>query len=229
MAARDDLTVRLYGFNRLPLSPKIRAAVPGERDLRGFVLAGTPGLSEHWRSRRLERRAGWLSWIRRDGTSRTPTVAHKLYISPMPEAVGDAVRVLTPLVTDSPCVAFKLGATPSFLARPDKLVAYFRGRNEMLDVARLAAERLDGIPAHGVPFTFPLDSAGLVSSGVDPPYDADRLTSWRLWLCTELARAILAADGGDALAAARSRLVALGIDPDTWQAPLDPWGTHGPG
>lgn len=223
---RDVLTARLYGFNRLPLAPKVRATVPGEHDLRRVVLASTPGLSERWRSRRIERRGGWLSWVRRDGTSRTPEVAHKLYVSPRPEAVGDVVRTLTPLLSDSDCLVFKLGATPSFLVRPDKLVAYFDGRDEMLRVARAAVPALAGVPAQGVPFTFPVDADGLVSTGVDPPYDSEVLTSWRLWLCGALAAVMVGAD--DPVAAARSRLTELGIDPDSWLEPPELWSADGP-
>ena len=223
------LTTRLYGFNRLPLAPKLLASLPQERHLREFVLSGAPALTGQWRSRRFEQRSGWLSWIRRDGSSRSPSIAHKLYISPLPEAILDTLRTVAPLLTESDCVAFKLGVTPSFLARPDKLVAYFADREAMLGVAHEATLRLGGVPAHGAPFTFPVDADSLVSYGFDPPHGPDELTSWRIWLCSELAQAMVDAGPEDGVSAAQARLIALGIDPLTWQAPENFWEQHGSG
>jgi len=130
---------------------------------------------------------------------------------------------LVPLLTESGCVSFKVGATPSFLARPDKFVAYFADRETMLRIARVASQRLSGIPAQGVPFSFPVDAAGLVSFGFDPPHRHGELTSWRIWLCSQIAHAMTTADPGVAVGAAHRRLIEFGIDPAIWQAPLDFW------
>src|SRR5205823_13789071 len=80
-------------------------------------------------------------------------------------------------------------APPPPPSLPDALPISSR---EQLDRAAAAVlARLDGCPAHGVPFTAGIDAAGLLSWGIDPP-DTERVLSWmgreswRLWLATKL-------------------------------------------
>jgi hypothetical protein len=224
------LTVRLYGYHRWPLSPKLVMSLPGQHELRQCVLKEGPAeLTRHWRSQRHETRGGWLSWVRRDELARFPAIAHKLYVSPDPTSVRDALRELVPELTLSRCVRFKVGATPAFLARPDKLVAYFSDREAALEVAEALKSRIDGLAAHGVPFSCPVDPAGVLSWGVDPPHVPGELRSWRTWLCAEIAEAMTSCGPGDRLAAARRRLAMLGIDPDSWEPRPELWRDDGPG
>jgi hypothetical protein len=144
-------------------------------------------------------------------------VTYKLYVSPPPTLVREILRELVLQLTQSWCLGFKVAATPADLARPDKLVAYFDEREETLRAADLIRERVRGIPAHGVPFSVPIDPAGLLSWGLDPPFDAVEPTSWRLWLCSELAQAMTDCLPGDRVSSARGRLTTLGIDPDRWE------------
>lgn len=204
-------------------------SLPGERQLREFVLKEGPSeLTRYWRSQRHEKRAGWLSWIRRDGTTRVARITHKLYVSPVPTAVREALRVVVPELTQSECFHFKVGATPAELARPDKLVAYFHDREETLRVAARIAVRLHALPAHGVPFSCAIDGRTLLSWGVDPPHRPEARVSWRKWLCAELAHAITQDASGNGVAAARSRLEALGVDPESWEPVPGLWERHGP-
>jgi hypothetical protein len=208
------LTARLYGFHRWPLSPRLVMSLPGQRELREFVLKEGPAeLTRHWRSQRHEKHAGWLTWIRRDGSGGVPEVAYKLYVSPRPTSVRDALRELVPELTRSRCFRFK--------------VAYFSSRAETLRVADVVRERIGGMAAHGVPFTCPVDPAGILSWGVDPPHNPPGQGSWRTWLCSELAQAMTECVSGDRVAAARERLATLGIDPDRWEPPPGLWGRHG--
>ena len=117
-------------------------------------------------------------WVRRDGSWRIPRVAHKLYLSSAPTSIRDALREFVPVLTQSRCVLFKVGATPADLARPDKLVAYFEDRAETLRVAEAVQARTGGIPAQGVPFTCPVDPESLLSWGVDPPHEPGEPRSW---------------------------------------------------
>jgi hypothetical protein len=222
------LAMRLYGFNRHALSPRLVMSLPGPHELREFVLKeGPPELTSDWRSRRRDTRGGWLGWIRRDEPGRAPAVAYKLFVSPAPTAVREALSALVPELTRSRCFHFKVGATPADLARPDKIVAYFDDRAETLRVAELVRTHIDGLPAHGVPFSCPIDDGGLLSWGVDPPHGDDEATSWRARLCSEMAAAMTAAAPDDRVAAARERVVALGIDPDRFEPSPGIWRDRG--
>lgn len=222
------LAARLYGFQRWPLSPKLVQSLPGQHDLRQFVIReGPPELTRHWRSRRYESLPGWLVWIRRERAFRERHLAYKLYLSPPPTLVRDALRELVPALTDSGCTRFKVAATPSYLARPDKLIAYFESRDAALQTGEVVRKRLDGLAVQGVPFTCAVDSAGLLSWGMDPPSNHEQVSSWRTWLCFELATAMVNG-GGDGVAAARQRLAKLRIDADTWEPPPELWERHGP-
>lgn len=219
------LALRLYGFNRQPLSPRLVMSLPGQHVLREFVLKeGPPELTRDWRSRRRDTRGGWLGWIRRDEPGRAPTIAYKLFVSPAPTSVREALRVLVPELTRSRCFHFKVGATPADLARPDKIVAYFDDRAETLRVAERVRAGIAGLPAHGVPFSCPVDDSGLLSWGVDPPHDDDEATSWRARLCSEMAAAMTAAAVEDRVVAARERVAALGVDPDRFEPSPGVWG-----
>jgi hypothetical protein len=225
----EPLAGRLYGFHRYPLSPRLAMALPNASELREFVLKQGPReLTEFWRSQRYEAREGWLQWTRRDERSASPTVSYKLYVSPPPASVRDVLRELVPLVTESGSFRFKVGANPLYLVRPDKLIVYFGDWVEAIEAGRHLADRLHGMPVHGVPLTCPVDQDGLVSWGVDPPASTGaEPRSWRAWLCSELARAMTGADPNDRVAAAHERLDTLGIDATSWTPPPDLWRGNG--
>jgi hypothetical protein len=227
IADAATLAVRLYGFNSWPLSPKLVMSLPGQRELREFVLKeGPPELTRHWRSERDQRRPGWLSWVRRERPRGALAVTYKLYVSPTPTSVRDVLREFVPELTESRCMRFKVGATPGDLARPDKLVAYFSDRQETLRVARAVLRRLDGMPTQGVPFSAPVDSNRLLSWGMDPPHDPEHPVTWRTWLCSEIAQAMTACGSRDRIAIVHDRVSALGVDPDFWEPSSEFWRCH---
>jgi hypothetical protein len=226
----EILGARLYGFHRYPLSPKLVRLLPGSDQLRQFVLReAPPELTRYWRSQRYEGRAGWLYWARRGAPDLVRRITPKLYVSPPPTMIREALRELVPVLTQSSCLRFKVAATPSYLARTDKLVAYFDDRAEMLQLGEVLMDRLQGIPVHGVPFSSPVfasassENIGLVSWGVDPPSAGDRQASWRSWLCREIALAMTSSEPNARLAAARTRVQSLGIDVASWAAPPHFW------
>jgi hypothetical protein len=223
------LSARLYFYNRVPVTPQlsrrlpdadsVRAQLglkPGSRVLRGLSAAGllTSPADED---------VGWLSWRQPEGAGTGPIF--KLYVSPALEQVREAFAALVDVARDAAPLALKVGADVYGLLRPDKLVAYLRGEDELEETSRRLAETLDGCPAHGVPFTAELAGGGLLSWGIDPP-PRDRANSWlereswRLWLTNRLALALLSArrSPGDMepwrFALRRVRLE--GVDTDTW-------------
>jgi hypothetical protein len=243
------LAARLYGYNRLPLTPRWRRLLPdGTAHARylGIATGGpaAPPLGRDWTA--LPPTPTWLSWRRR--SHRRPAApggpTYKLYISPTPESLsGEGFATLVAALTAAQAMQFKVGADASGLLRPDKIVCYFPDFSTLGEAAALLRERLDGVPAHGVPFTAEIGADGLLSWGVDPlPADGLPWTgaeSWRLWIAQRLARALVSARaaataataatadnagaGGPAPSAtaepwrfAVERLRLEGIDTDTW-------------
>jgi hypothetical protein len=226
------LAARLYGYHRLPLTPRWRRLLPDAAAQARYLgtAAGGPAaaaLGRDWVA--LPPAPTWLSWWRRSHRGFAPGApTYKLYVSPTPEALsGGGFAAIAAALAAAGAIQFKVGADAAGLLRPDKIVGYFADFAALGEAATLLRERLDGAPAHGVPFTAEIGADGLLSWGLDPsPADGLPWTgaeSWRLWLAQRLARALLS---GRAAAAGRElpepwrfaveRLRLEGIDTDTW-------------
>src|SRR6185436_9727256 len=181
-----ELSLRLYNYHRLPITSRWRDAFPNRKAVAERLGVRSGGkyatfISDHWhevgdadnddqRTSDTEH-AGWLSWVtrhRRGSSAATPTT-HKLYVSPMPQFVDNVFAVTLRALTDTRTLQLKVGADVEGLLRPDKIVAYFASLDDLRSAADGLAPRLQGCPAHGVPFTASLDDDGLLSWGVDPP------------------------------------------------------------
>lgn len=199
-AARDAevLAMKLYLYHRVPLVMGWKRLWPDPRAVLSFVetacaAKGRDALGTHvgW-SRRVSSDQAWLAWHRRPPTGpRLRSSRHKLYVSPEPTALGKLFPALFASIGDSEAVNLKIGAHASNLLRPDKIVVYFDEKDDLLDFAERLLARTAGVPAQGVPFSFPVDCGGLVSWGVDPLAEsdetADRQISWRWSLCQQVA------------------------------------------
>jgi hypothetical protein len=117
------------------------------------------------------------------------------------------------------------GADAAGLLRPDKLVAYFPDFDSLAGAAGVLADRLAGIPPHGVPFTAEIGGDGLLSWGVDPPRreggKARGEESWRLWLTHRLARALLAVRHMNAAQGGPGGHDGQAGGPEPWQLALE--------
>lgn len=229
-----SLWLRLYAFNRLPLTPRWKRLLPDaeavERHL-GITLGGPSRRSLDRAWSRLPPREGWISWTSRavggdDGRPDGPT--WKLYVSPRPEALEDGFGAVLEALTAARARQFKIGCDAAGLLRADKIVAYFPSFERLAEAADAVVARLAGAPAQGVPFTSEIGGDGLLSWGMDPPR-AERSwslgESWRAWLAQRLARDLLAArrSGGrsdlpgiEPWRFALDRLRLEGIDTGTW-------------
>ncbi len=232
--AVDDpelLAWRLYAYNHRPLTPRWKRLLPSREEVERHLGIG-PGDE----LRRLLDRAWvpadgthWLSWRARGrdattaGSSAGPT--WKLYVSPLPEVVGEGFGAVVEALAAGRATQFKVGADAAGLLRPDKIVAYFPTFERLAAAAEVVTRRLDGAPAQGVPFTSEIGAGGLVSWGVDPAGETARQgESWRLWLTRRLARALLAAraaasegsEGIEPWRFALERLRLEGVDTGTW-------------
>jgi hypothetical protein len=222
------LAMRLYLYGHRPVSAALRRRLPDRAAVTAFLGVATdewdadadaPGKPAYWRT--------WRPSRLQPGSSNGAGGTWKLYVSPALDALPDAVNAVAGSLAGARGVsAFKAGATLPGLCRPDKLVVYCDDLDDLREAAERLRTRLDGLPAHGVPFTAPVTSDGLISWGADPP--TLRSTSWRMWVTERLAEYLVAGRQSDAPAVpawqfALDRLRLSGIDTDTWAPATRMW------
>ena len=227
--SRNDVVLanRLYAYNRLPASPSQRRQFPGADSVRKALRIDDHGptsllLREFWSP---AENAGWLLWTKRESDDATFGHSHKLYLSPMPEALPDIFRRCVEVLTDSVATTFKIGRDLYGLMRPDKFVAYFSSAESLSQTAEKLKTILGGVPAHGTPFTAALSEDGLLAWGMDPPRSVraspSEGASWRHWIVRRLARALIIAQSSqhrtiEPWRFAMARLSLDGVEPETW-------------
>src|SRR5437868_3297954 len=193
-----ELTQALYFYNRVPLTPFWKARFPARQAVLEYLGADRGALrallEQEWTLSSHPRANSWILWssmaARGEGA-----VTYKLYVSPRPERIRDVFEVLVRVLSEFPGTSFKIGDRAAGLLRPDKLVAYFAGREELDDAAGALRRQLSGCEAQGVPFTAGLDDTGLLSWGIDPPRNSRSLSwlgseSWRFWIAQRLGAAL---------------------------------------
>jgi len=227
--------MRLYLFGRRPVSPRLRRRLPDEAAVAASLGLAAGGraraaLEDGWQAVAPEGgRAHWRTWRRRQGNGASGD-SYKLYVSPDIEHLEDALVAVAGSLAGAPGVsAFKVGADLPGICRPDKLVVYVDRLDDLQRAAVRLLERLDGAPAHGVPFTAPVTADGLLSWGADPPaLSGESATSWRAWVSERLAEYLVAARTADSGGLepwqfALDRLRLSGIDTDTWAPAQGMW------
>ena len=240
-AASDPLEAagRLYRYGRVPLPPGFARHL-GSDLADGRAVLGWLGLDpcrplrrsldRHWRVP-ADTREGWLPFEVRSSSTRTDGPTWKLYFSPLLAALPGALENFATILARHGGHAFKLGADAAGLTRPDKAVGYFASFEALAAAGHELAEILAGVPAQGVPFTAPIDRAGLLSWGVDPPASEGLpwwgRQSWRLWVVQRLGSALVAARGAeeDPVDTALARLALDGLDVRRWTPSLSLWTT----
>jgi hypothetical protein len=234
------LTSRLYGYNRVPLTPRRARRFPNAAAVEAY-LGVEPGgrlqqrLLTSWHRREDNATGPWLIWNRRGEAAGTrghgPT--YKLYVSPTIDILGRAFEKLLKALSATDAYQFKIAAEASGLLRPDKLVVYFADLESLTAAGTVLAEALAGLPAHGIPFTAEIAGRGLLSWGLDPPSGGSALVehegkSWRYWVANRLAAALLQAKGTERSEVepwrfALERLRRQGVDVDRWVPSATLW------
>jgi hypothetical protein len=172
---------------------------------------------------------GWLFWQSRQRLAGQPLAAFKLYLSPHPSHLREALEAMIPALEHTRANAFKIGRNLAGMLRPDKMIAYFSHFDQLQEAARRIGSTLAGCPAHGVPFTAQLSSP-LLSWGADPPAERDlppwlQRQSWRLWITNRLGVSLSQAKQQHSSSPSQSpepwqfamaRLSLDGIDTTTW-------------
>jgi hypothetical protein len=227
ISSPTELATRLYCYGILPLGPRWRRrlgdpAAAVER--RERALARGAGWT---RVSRVEDRDPWIAWHRRGASRGDPGLpTYKLYVSPRPESLPEVLGRVLDEGERLGAFHVKVGGTLPAVLRPDKLVLYFTAHEDLRAAANILGSLLDGCPAHGVPFTAELTPDGLLSWGIDPSGSApdappEAAESWRVWVCSRLAVALIAADDSDAPGVtardfALRRIAIEGVDVATW-------------
>lgn len=216
---RAVVAQRLYRVGTAPRTAAAERDLGPEDDPMGVLGLCTGGLAR----RRLDREyaptviTGWYAFTRLPLDTAAVT-ACKLYVSPRPDATGDAFHRLVDVFSEGGVRSFKVGRGIEGVLRPDKIVAYFDDPAHLHAVARALSTRLRHTPAQGTPFTCPIDRDGLISWGVDPP--AGRTpASWRAWITRYLAASLVARAHevpDRRVTGAFADLEAAGVDGTTW-------------
>lgn len=237
---RDALAMRLYTYNRLPLSVPHAARFPDAAAILATAVDDARLRDGGW-AVTTSSGGHWINCSRQPGQGRRPNAAdgahqamYKLYVSPAVDGLATAVADLLVALESAGGRQFKMAATAAGLLRPDKVVAYFDDLERLRAVADRLSGRLAGMSAHGVPFTAGIDADGLLSWGVDPPAAARPLSwmpqqSWRSWIASTVAGAILEAKRHPGTVSpaqfVRERLVLDDVDPDRWAPTQRLWRT----
>ncbi|MFI8836107.1 hypothetical protein ACIGPN_34795 [Streptomyces afghaniensis] len=233
------LSARLYFYHRLPASPVWRRKLPDTEAVRRHLGLGDGSLRRMLEARWAPVEApasldGWMIWRPREAPATAPGRSrHKLYLSPDTRCVAEAFRAAARVLSELPVLHLKVGRDVYGLLRPDKIVIYFGSRADLQRAADQLHPALDGLPAHGVPFTAEISGNGLLSWGIDPPAAQHLLAwqereSWRLWLTNRLATALLSGKAARSAELepwqfALQRLRIQGIDVATWMPVRPLW------
>ena len=229
------LALRLYFYGRRPVSAALKHALFDEARVADYLGLGSGGsasaaLADGWREMppAAPGPSYWRQWQAADTPQKGTEpagVSYKLYVSPAIDALETVLATVgSSLIASRGVIAFKVGADAHGICRPDKLVVYFDRLDDLQAGAEMLRQRLDGCPAHGVPFTAAVTPDGLLSWGADPPVRRSTNgtgTSWRMWVTEQLAGYITVArnTGSSELEPwqfALERLRLSGIDTDTW-------------
>lgn len=225
------LAQRLYAYNRRPLTPALRRHFSdgvSALEMLGIADASAvrAALDTYWMQQ--EQTEGWTVYAARRAASGGGARPCKLYLGIAFEELPHRLAAIVDALGRSEAIQFKIGAGLSGLLRPDKLVAYFPGKDGLLGAAQSLLPALDGAATHAVPFSAGIDAGGRLSWGSDPP--PGRLgerVSWRQWICGRCAEALVMArghetDGLPAWRFALERLRLEGVDAQTFM-PTASW------
>jgi hypothetical protein len=229
-----ELSDCLYRSNTVPLTAQWLRRIPDGPALEEYLQIGRGGRCQRELEQDWVRAPGdpeqnvWMAWDSRSvPVPLASQVGYKLYLSPVPSQVKDALRILIPAITAAGAYHFKVGGDVRGLLRPDKILAYFAEKPALMEAAHRISREFSGCPAQGVPFTAELDSGALLSWASDPPSETAvpawlRRQSWRQWTCDRLGSALAIAKGEKSGAApawrfALERLRWDGVDITTWE------------
>jgi hypothetical protein len=223
----EAVAARLYAWNRLPTSSWRRVREEPALIARTAATAAgkswtqvTPGPPSD----------PWCFWRPRVEPAKATGRCWKLYVSPGPLQLAEAVSAAFAACAGLPVISLKYGLDADGILRPDKLVVHLADAEAMHALGERLLRSLDGCVPHGVPFTPEIGGDGLISWGIDPPAGsaaARGAPSWRLWVTRLLARALNRNDqpAVEPWQGALHELERAGVDSQTWAPADDLWAS----
>jgi hypothetical protein len=170
---------KLYHYNIIPFSSRRRREMEDDK-----AFLNLSKMDNFWTLR--DDMEGWYFFQNRQASIQESKA--KLYISPLPDALPDALHATAEALKQHSNTSFKVGCGVTGALRPDKLVVYFQSIEHLLTVAAEIEEKICGLPAHCVPFTAAFTQDGLMSWGMDPAIDEyGERKSWRQWIVEKIA------------------------------------------
>ena len=224
---------RLYTYNTKPMDTATRLELYDRSNIQQFLFSNVSSdtnelLQSNWSQMQLSSNATWMAWTKlanNNTVSYNSGITYKLYISPQVNDLAASFEKIILALNTSTAYCFKTGNTVKDLLRPDKMVAYFKNKDDVIKTADALSTQLKNCSVHGVPFTKQLDKKGLLSFGVDPSKkDILKLIeggSWRSTVTDKLAAAIIQAqqnnlDHVQAINFIGAKLLAAGINTQDW-------------
>jgi hypothetical protein len=229
----NKLASFLYNYNRVPISLRWTTRFPSESSLLEFLkLQDGPGRTASGASTdavQESRTPFWRFWTyQNEPRPASGSFVYKLYISPLFDDLPRTMEYVLNESTRQHAYSAKLGRGLANLLRPDKFVLYFARAEDAVSAGQELLEKLAGVQAQGVPFTYQLGSRPLISIGVDKPWsERCRRRSWRAIITFKIASIIADSPTSvshDLVARINETVWRSGIDPVHW-SPIPPhWG-----
>jgi hypothetical protein len=222
------LAQKLYCYNRRPMTQRLRRLLPTRAEVAGYLGLGSVSRSAGDAWFPVGSGEGWLQFAANRPVHSPSGISCKLYIGVAMEELPICLGQIADVLGRSGATQFKVAAELSGLLRPDKLVAYFPGKHELLAAAQLLTPIVAERRVHAVPFTSEITGGGLLSWGSDPPAVVSAMQlSWRQVICERLAIALMVARTSttanlEPWCFALQRLRLDGIDPETYM-PTATW------
>lgn len=228
----SEMTGRLYGFGRRPLTPALKRKFQrGEiAGCDGLTGSAPPSAERYW-TLASSANAHWIMWRPTTNNADNERARFKLYVSPGCSHLAEVFDASAEILGRNVGVrGLKLGRGLAGLTRPDKLVAYFSRFDDLQQAGADLCRRLEGYPVHGVPLTAELSPDGLLSWGADRPRSVPRQPeSWRFWVASRLAvhleTARKAGVSGPLWRFVLDRLRLDGVNPHAWAPTADFWSS----
>lgn len=194
------LARRLYSFNSIPRTHYWDTLI-GDSNSFSSWMGLTPRATwlKHLRNYYIENgssedKTPWIQWVRK-GIDPQSDLRYKIYISPTSEQLNEVLPEVAKICCALEVPAFKVGASILGILRPDKLVVYVKDEASLWNLANELLSATENYDPHGVPFTSPIDTNGMLSWAIDPieelmPRHHGFHWSWRTFIAGRIANSI---------------------------------------
>ena len=228
-ADAPTLAQKLYTYNRRPITQRLRDLLPTRAKVAQHLgLDGANGSIPGSAWLPADSTEFWLHFSARRPARNAGGISCKLYVGIAMEELSDCFAEIADALGRGGASQFKVAAELSGLMRPDKLVAYFSSKDDLLAAVQWLTPIVAERRIHAAPFTSDIAGGGLLSWGIDPAAGIGGMkSSWRQSICERLAMALVTSrtsrkPSPEPWRFALERLRLDGIDPETF-VPTATW------